>query len=93
MKILKIIHGYPSNYNSGSEVYSQSICEELSKEHEVFVFTREENPYSPDFTIRFQKSNKNLSLYFVNMAHYNTLSDFLLVTNPTSFAKVIIVAK
>ena len=68
MKILKIIHGYPPNYNAGSEVYSQSICEELSKHHEVIVFTREENPYIPDFTIRVEKINSNLKLYFANMA-------------------------
>lgn len=48
MHILKIIHGYPPNYNAGSEVYSQSICNELSKNNKVSVFTREENPYGHD---------------------------------------------
>lgn len=66
MHILKIIHGYPPNYNAGSEVYSQSICNELSKEHKVSVFTREENPYTPDFEIRHQKASDNLNFYFVN---------------------------
>lgn len=66
MHILKIIHGYPPNYNAGSEVYSQSICNELSKQHQVSVFTREENPYSPDFGIRHQNANDNLDFYFVN---------------------------
>ena len=66
MHILKIIHGYPPNYNAGSEVYSQSICNVLSKRHKVSVFTREENPYSPCFSIRKQKVNDNLTLYFVN---------------------------
>lgn len=66
MHILKIIHGYPPNYNAGSEVYSQSICNELSKHHKVSVFTREENPYSACFSIRKQKINDNLTLYFVN---------------------------
>jgi len=64
--ILKIIHGYPPYYNAGSEVYSQSICNELSKKHKVSVFTREENPYAPCFSIRKQKENPNLTLYFVN---------------------------
>ncbi len=67
MKILKIIHGYPPSYNAGSEVYSQSICEELSKQHHVTVFTREENPYLPDFNIRYQKQNNHLQFYYVNM--------------------------
>ena len=66
MHILKIIHGYPPNYNAGSEVYSQSICNELSKQHKVSVFTREENPYASCFSIREQKVNDNLTLYFVN---------------------------
>ena len=66
MHILKIIHGYPPNYNAGSEVYSQSICNELSKKHKVSVFTREENPYSPDFAVRHQNANANLNFYFVN---------------------------
>lgn len=66
MHILKIIHGYPLNYNAGSEVYSQSICNELSKKHKVSVFTREENPYSPDFAIRHENKTDNLNFYFVN---------------------------
>ncbi len=67
MRILKIIHGYPPNYNAGSEVYSQSICNEFSKNHEVFVFTRQENPYLPDFYISQVKENDSLNFYFVNM--------------------------
>jgi len=66
MHILKIIHGYPPHYNAGSEVYSQSICNELSKDHTVSVFTREQNPYTEDFDIRHEKVSTNLNLYFVN---------------------------
>lgn len=66
MHILKIIHGYPPQYNAGSEVYSQSICIELSKYHKISVFTREENLYAPCFSIREEKINKNLTLYLVN---------------------------
>ncbi|MCC5944938.1 MAG: glycosyltransferase [Bernardetiaceae bacterium] len=66
MHILKIIHGYPTNYNAGSEVYSQSICNELSKKFKISVFTREENPYLPDFQIKYQKEHSNLDFYFVN---------------------------
>ena len=66
MHILKIIHGYPPNYNAGSEVYSQSICNELSKTNKVSVFTREENPYTKDFTIHKEVKNENLTIYYVN---------------------------
>lgn len=68
MHILLIIHGYPPAYNAGSEVYTQSVCAELSKYHQVTVFSREEDPYTPDFTIREEKASGNLSFYFVNMA-------------------------
>lgn len=68
MKILKIIHGYPPLYNAGSEVYSQSICNEFTERgHQVTVFTREENPYRPDFEIRYTKESNQLDFYFVNM--------------------------
>lgn len=67
MNILKIIHGYPPQYNAGSEVYSQSICNELAKNHSVTVFTREENVYKADHTIQKQTKD-NISFYYVNKA-------------------------
>lgn len=66
-RILKIIHGYPPLYNAGSEVYTQSICNELANQNEVFVFTREENFFSPDFEIKNFKKN-NISFFYINMA-------------------------
>jgi glycosyltransferase involved in cell wall biosynthesis len=66
MHILKIIHGYPPYYTAGSEVYSQSICNELSKKHKVSIFTREENPYLPNFNIREVFINEKLKIYYVN---------------------------
>lgn len=66
MHILKVIHGYPPSYNAGSEVYSQSVCNELSKRHRVSVFTREENLYAPNFSIRKDSRNPQLDLYIVN---------------------------
>lgn len=67
MKILKIIHGYPPHYNAGSEVYSQSICNELSQKHEIFVFTREENLYAADHQIR-EEIRENIHFFYVNKA-------------------------
>ncbi len=66
MHILKIIHGYPPNYNAGSEVYSQSIVNELSKYHKITVFSREENNYEIDFKFRKEPKN-NINFVFVNM--------------------------
>lgn len=67
MKILKIIHGYPPNYNAGSEVYSQSICNELAKTNEIVVFTREENVYVADHTIR-KEVRDGITFYITNKA-------------------------
>lgn len=66
MKILKVIHGYPPTYNAGSEVYSKSICEELTKGHEVQVFTREQDEYRLDFEIR-KETNNNIFITIVNL--------------------------
>jgi glycosyltransferase involved in cell wall biosynthesis len=68
MHILKIIHGYPPEYNAGSEVYSQSICNELSKKNEVTLFSREENEYEPDFSIRATITEHGIPHFRVNMA-------------------------
>lgn len=68
MRILKIIHGYPPHYNAGSEVYTQSLCNALAVTHEVFVFTREEDPYRPDFVVRQTSEHERLHFFYVNMA-------------------------
>lgn len=69
MKILKVIHGYPMLYNAGSEVYSQTICHGLTKHgHEVYVFTREEDPFRPDGDLRIDKDSDipEIKLFLVN---------------------------
>lgn len=57
MKIAKVIHGFPPYYMAGSEVYSYNLCSELSKKHDVWVFTRVENPYSPLYEVRQEELN------------------------------------
>lgn len=67
MHILKIIHGYPQRYNAGSEVYSQSLCHELGKRHQISIFTRKENPFRPDFEIREEWESEKCTLFLTNM--------------------------
>jgi len=86
MKILKVIHGYPPTYNAGSEIYSQSICEELAKDNEVQVFTREQNDYELDFVIR-QEVQNNVRLHFVNLAREKDGYEHELVNR--SFEKIL----
>lgn len=59
MKIVKVIHGYPPLYSAGSEVYSQNLCHGLADKHEVHVFTREENTFEPDFSLRQEPDTLN----------------------------------
>jgi len=73
MKILKVIHGYPSLYNAGSEVYSQTICHELVKRgHEVHVFTREEDPFRPDGEVRISHDidMPEITLHLINNSRH-----------------------
>lgn len=68
MKVLKVIHGYPMRYNAGSEIYSQILCHQLARRHEVHVFTREEDPFAPDFQLRSEPdaSHPDITLHLVN---------------------------
>ncbi len=70
MKILKVIHGYPPLYNAGSEVYSQLLCQGLvERNHTVHVFTREENPFAKDFTVRESHDSLQpaINLHMINI--------------------------
>ena len=69
MKILKVIHGYPLRYNAGSEVYSQTLCQALADDHEVHVFTREENPFEEDFNLRQERDpdDDRICLHLINI--------------------------
>lgn len=70
MKILLVIHGYPMRYNAGSEVYTQTIAQALARRHEVHVFTREENPFVPDYALRQEQDpdEPRVGLHIVNMS-------------------------
>ena len=68
MRILQVIHGYPMRYNAGSEVYTQALCHELAESHEVHVFTREEDSFTPDFGLREERDpdDPQIVLHVVN---------------------------
>ncbi len=68
MKILKVIHGYPMRYNAGSEVYTQTLCHGLAERHQMYVFTREEDAFAPDFRLRVEpdKDDPRVTVFVVN---------------------------
>lgn len=54
-RVLVVNHGYPPDFNGGSEVYAQMVALQLKKSGQcesVHVFAREQDPYRPDFEIR-----------------------------------------
>ncbi|RUM58804.1 MAG: hypothetical protein DSY60_01000 [Persephonella sp.] len=65
MKILQVIHGFPPYYMAGSEVYTYNLTNELSKNNEVFIFTRIENPFMKPFET-IEEKIKNLNIYRIN---------------------------
>ncbi|MBK8940207.1 MAG: glycosyltransferase [Polyangiaceae bacterium] len=68
MKVLQVIHGYPTRYNAGSEVYTQTLCHGLAERHEVHVFTREEDAFAPDFRLRTEhdQDDPRVTVHVVN---------------------------
>lgn len=78
MKILKVIHGYPMRYNAGSEVYSQQLCQGLANEHEVHVFTREEDIFKPDYVMHDEEDliDSRIKLHLINMPKLRLLQKY-----------------
>ncbi len=72
MRILQVIHGYPMRYNAGSEVYTQTLSQGLAQRHEVHVFTREENAFAADFTMREEcdAEQPQIKLHIINIPNY-----------------------
>ena len=72
MRVLKVIHGYPMRYNAGSEVYSQTLCHALAQQHDVHVFTRQENAFLPRYALSedVDPDDPRVRLHVVNMANF-----------------------
>ena len=70
MRILQVIHGYPMRYNAGSEVYTQGLAQALAERHDVYVFTRQENAFLPEYAVQrdVDPSEPGITLHVVNMA-------------------------
>ena len=70
MRILQVIHGYPMRYNAGSEVYTQGLAQALAHRHDVHVFTRQENAFLPEYSMRREAdpSDSRVTLHIINMA-------------------------
>lgn len=70
LRVVQVIHGYPMRYNAGSEVYTQGLCHALAERHEMHVFTRQEDPFAPEYALArgADPEDARVSLHIVNMA-------------------------
>lgn len=70
-RVLVVNHGYPPDFNGGSEVYAQMVALQLKESGQcesVHVFAREHDPYRPDFEIRktTDQLDSDLPVYRMN---------------------------
>jgi glycosyltransferase involved in cell wall biosynthesis len=75
MRVLLVIHGYPRRYNAGSEIYTQTLAHALADSGcEVSIFSREEDPFLPDYQLRTGKDSmrEDIPVYLVNHARSNS---------------------
>ena len=81
MKILLVIYGYPMRYNAGSEVYTQGLAQALADQHEVHVFTRQQNKFLADYTLSEETylSDSRIKLHVINITPYILTSIAMLV--------------
>lgn len=58
-------------YNAGSEVYTQTLAQKLADQHEVHVFTREENSFLPHGLMKTEVDDfdPRVKLHIVNNPH------------------------
>ena len=60
---------------AGSEVYTYNLTRELAKEEEMFVFTRIENPFEPEYT-QISESDREIEILRINKSKRDyTLED------------------
>ncbi|NQU99495.1 MAG: glycosyltransferase family 4 protein [Parcubacteria group bacterium] len=71
MKILQIIHCFPPESMTGSEIYTYNLCKELSKNHKVTVFYRINNANEREYKVIKDKHN-GFDIYKIN----NTLKNY-----------------
>ena len=67
---VQVIHGYSMRYNTGSEVYTQRLCQALADRHEVHVFSRQENASLSEHALRYESNpaDPRITIHVVNMA-------------------------
>jgi len=70
-RLLFVNHGFPPDFNGGSEVYAQTLAIKMLHSNmfsSVHVFTREHDPYMPDFKVRMTSDilERELPIFLMN---------------------------
>ncbi|MFC1850502.1 glycosyltransferase family 4 protein [candidate division CSSED10-310 bacterium] len=65
MRILQVIHSFPPDNWSGSEIYALRLSQALARTDEVAVFCRRADPGRPEFEVD-REVFKNLPIYRLN---------------------------
>ena len=88
MKIIEIIHGYPPDYNAGSENYTESVVNELVRRgNEVAIFCRIEDRQRHEFEVNEQELNEHTKKYSINVAI--TKDEFVIPEVDREFARIV----
>src|SRR5439155_22540227 len=73
MKILVVVHGFPPAAQGGTEIYAYAHARALRSHFgdDLLVFTREQDPSRPDYTVRTE-TRDGLRIIWVNNTFRNT---------------------
>jgi len=71
MKILQVVHSLPSFSQGGTEIYAFDSASELSKKHQVYIFSRYSDLKQADYFVR-KEIISGINVYLIN----NTFRDY-----------------
>jgi glycosyltransferase involved in cell wall biosynthesis len=90
--VLLVNHGYPPQFNGGSEIYTQTLGIGLVRAGcAVAVFAREHDAFRPDFTVRraADETEPALRLHLVNYAREAPYARFLCAPIDAAFTDLL----
>ena len=93
-RILLVNHGYPPDFNGGSEVYTQTLALNMHRSgvyDSVSIFAREHDPFRPDFQVRFSKDpiDPNISVLLVNHARESPYGRYVSAPIDAAFSELV----
>ncbi len=65
MKILQVVHSLPFLNQAGTEIYTYELSQELSKKHELYIFTRDCDKKQKEYEIA-EKNINGIKVFLIN---------------------------